>query len=367
MPYIIALFCLPVLLVAGCARPPRRVPPPPKPPPVITLAAVGDVLPSVLPAEEKSSQVPSRFAAVQQILSGADIAFCNLESALSDRGRAADKKYVFRYPPATAAELKDAGFDVVSLANNHSVDYGREALLDTIQALRVQGLSWVGAGENLRRAREARFFIFGRGKARTRIAVLAYSNMLPLNFYASVKRAGTTPALEDLIREDVKAASRRADFTVVSFHWGDELSPTPGPREKTLARLAIDSGADVVLGGHPHVLQGMERYRRGIIAYSLGNFAFPSSRSSKATSRRRTSPHHTPAQESAIFLVRMQRPHRLQIEVVPVVIEKGAPRLARKPEAGAILQHLATLSAHLGTPLVIKGETAVLQANSPPQ
>jgi poly-gamma-glutamate synthesis protein (capsule biosynthesis protein) len=281
------------------------------------------------------------------VLAGADIAFCNLECPLSARGRPAQKKYVFRAPASTAESLRAAGIDLVSLANNHSLDYGRQALKDTLEALRAEGISWVGAGEDLGQARQARNFSFSSGrKEPIRVTFLAYSNMRPIEFYATARRAGTVPAWESLIKKDVAEASRQADFTIVSFHWGKERSPFPTAVQRTLARLAIDSGADLVLGHHPHVLQGVERYRGGIIAYSLGNFVFPS---------------RDQARESVILRVRMQRPKAMSIEILPVLIEGFTPQLARGPEAAKLLKRLAALSARLGTELELREDSAWLR------
>jgi len=342
--FLLALFSAAAFFLGCWARQPVSAPP--EEPPVIALAAIGDVLLAAQTTKPGSLQeAKSPFAAVKPVLSGADIAFCNLECPLSDSKEAAEKKYLFRAPPASAAILRSAGIDVVSLANNHTLDYGRKGLLDTFQALQAEGISWVGAGEDLQEAQQPQVFSFGSGDNRTRVALLAYSNMLPTDFYAT-SLPGTAPALDSLIRKGVSEASQQADFVIVSFHWGDENSQFPGLRERTLARLAIDSGADVVLGCHPHVLQGIERCRGGLIAYSLGNFVFPS---------------RGLARESAILLLRMQRPKKLSLEVIPVLIEKSAPRPARGAEAAKILNRLAALSGQLGTKLEIGADSAWLE------
>jgi poly-gamma-glutamate synthesis protein (capsule biosynthesis protein) len=114
-----------------------------------------------------------------------------------------------------------------------------------------------------------------------RIAFLAYSKTLPSQFYAGHGRAGTAPGVESLYIVDISKAKAVADYVVVSFHWGTEKASTPRSYQVAAARRAIDAGADVVIGHHPHVLQGIERYKNGVIFYSIGNFAFGSmSRSS---------------------------------------------------------------------------------------
>lgn len=322
-------------------------PPPAPPPPVITVAGVGDILLAGR-AEKLSAQegVGAPFASVKTTLASADLAIGNLECPLSGRGSPAEKTYTFRAPRQAAGDLRAAGLDVVCLANNHSLDYGRPALQDTLGALQQAGLVWVGAGENLTQARQAKFFSFGKGKtAKTRIALLAFSNMLPTDFYAGENRGGTVPALVELIKQDVGEAAKKADFTIVSFHWGKELSDRPTPGQRALAHLAIDSGADLVLGHHPHVLQGVESYKNGVIAYSLGNFVFPS---------------RSLTRESVILLAHFQKPKKISIELQPIWIEGCAPQPAAGETGRKILQRVAGLSNPLGGALEIRGERAWL-------
>jgi poly-gamma-glutamate capsule biosynthesis protein CapA/YwtB (metallophosphatase superfamily) len=336
----------------GIAAPAPR----PSPAPVITLAAVGDVLLAGKAAKLSAQQgAGAAFAAVKNTLGPADIAFCNLECPLSGRGGAAKKAYTFHASPLAAEDLRQAGIDLVGLANNHTLDYGRGALQDTLAALKTAGIAWVGAGEDLQQARRVQFFDFGRDPAtKTRLAFLAFSNMLPLDFYASEKRGGTTPAWAKLIRQDVARAGKQADFTIVAFHWGKELSDRPTPGQRALAHLAIDSGADLVIGHHPHVLQGGECYKHGFIIYSLGNFVFPS--------RGKT-------RESVILLARLQKPKQLTIELQPIWIEGGTPRPAEGKSGEKILRRLAGLTRELGGVLTLREGSACLRPapESPPR
>jgi poly-gamma-glutamate synthesis protein (capsule biosynthesis protein) len=347
------------ILLAGIAlwfvfyRPqPKPTPPPPPPePPVITVAAVGDIL-LAGKAEKLSAQegVGAPFISVKTTLASADLAIGNLECPLSGGGRPAEKTYTFRAPTQAIEDLQAAGIDVVCLANNHSLDYGRTALQDTLSSLGQGGLEWVGAGENLAQARQAKYFVFGEGKTKTRIALLAFSNMLPTDFYAGENRGGTVPALVELIKHDVGEAAKKADFTIVSFHWGKELSDRPTPGQRALAHLAIDSGADLILGHHPHVLQGVENYKKGIIAYSLGNFVFPS---------------RSLTRESVILLAHFQKPEKITVELQPIWIEGCVPQPAAGETGEKILRRLAALSEPLAGELEIRDARARLLPSAP--
>lgn len=322
------LTCL--LLLAGCRAPtppsrPRQERPP-------TIVITGDILLAGRAERLIEGQGPAApFAEVSAALREADLAIGNLECSLSTRGKRADKKYTFRADPKTAAALSEAGFDVMTLANNHSVDYGPEALTETLQTLGEAGMAVVGAGEDAERAR--RPVIVARGEPPVRIAVLAFSNMEPVSFYAGGDRPGTNPAQPDAIRESVSTARRQADVVIALFHWGDEHSTSPTARQRELAYLAADAGADLVVGHHPHVLQGFERRGRALIAYSLGNFLFPSRGACRSTMMLRYSP---------------RRDGRGMVEVMPCVIEGFRPRPARQDERVECMGRLAALSRRLG-------------------
>lgn len=327
----LSLACL--LLLTGCGAPAPPSPAPHERPPVIVIT--GDILLAGRAQrliEEEGPAAP--FAEVSAALRGADLAIGNLECALSTRGKRADKKYTFRADPTTAAALSEAGFDIITLANNHSVDYGREALADTMQALREAGIAFVGAGEDAERARQP--VTMAAGEPPVKIAVLAFSNMEPVSFYAGPSRPGTNPAQPSVIKQSVSAARRQADIVIALFHWGGERDPSPTARQRELAYAAADAGADLVVGHHPHVLQGFERRGHSLIAYSLGNFLFPSRGERRSTMVLRYSP---------------RRDGRARAEAVPCVIEGFRPRPARPEERAKGLARLAALSRALGAEL----------------
>ncbi|MDK9718593.1 MAG: CapA family protein [Trichlorobacter sp.] len=211
------------------------------------------------------------FARISSELKKGDITLVNLEAPLTGRGKEfTDKKYRFRVKPSAITALKKAGITTVTLANNHSMDYGAVGLYDTLQQLDKAGIGHVGAGENLAASRRSQVYDI-RG---TKVALLGYSLTLPLEFWASEKRAGTAPLMEKMVKEDIAAARKQASIVIVTVHWGEEGKTQLREYQPRLARMMIDAGADTVIGHHPHILQGVETYKRGIIFYSLGNFAF---------------------------------------------------------------------------------------------
>jgi poly-gamma-glutamate capsule biosynthesis protein CapA/YwtB (metallophosphatase superfamily) len=240
----------------------------------LVLAAVGDVTlgGGVLTAiRARGPRYPWR--SVARVLRTADLAVANLEGAVSTRGAPwPGKRYTFRGPPYALRPLpRYAGIDVVSVANNHSLDYGRLAFLDTLRHSRRFGLRPVGGGANLRRAMRPR--ILERGGLR--VAFLGFSDVRPLGFDAGAGTPGTAPAFPHYVRSSVRGARRRADVVVAYFHWGVERARRPNGDQQALGRVALDAGAHVVLGAHPHVLQPFWRKGNRLVAWSLGNFVFP--------------------------------------------------------------------------------------------
>lgn len=202
----------------------------------------------------------------------ADILFGNLESVISDKGTKVGSIYSFRAEPKTIEGLTTAGFDVLSVANNHIFDYGREAMEDSFKKLEMAGVDYVGGGFNEREAHTAAIKEI-RG---TKFAYLAYTNLGSKNWTAEENQSGIA-WLDEKIVEDIKTAKEKADMVIVSMHFGEEYQEQPNSTQKYFAQLAIDSGADLVIGHHPHVIQPIEQYKYGYIAYSLGNFIFDQS------------------------------------------------------------------------------------------
>lgn len=240
----------------------------------ITLVAVGDLLLGGSAEESVNKHgFDYPFSDISAILQSADIAMANLEAPLTRQPKPVeDKRFTFKVDPEAAAAMQRAGITILTLANNHIGDFGPEGVTDTIAALRPHGLRYTGAGKDLTQARRPTAHATANGS----VGFLAYSNTFPKSFYAKSDRPGTAPGYAEFIRKDVQRLREFVDYVVVSFHWGAELMTEPKDYQQNLARVAIDNGAHVVIGHHPHVLQGVEFYNGGVIYYSLGNFAFGS-------------------------------------------------------------------------------------------
>lgn len=214
------------------------------------------------------------FREIAPTLARADLTFANLECPVSDVGTNRQHLYSFRADPRAIEGLKLAGFDVASLANNHAYDWGPEALLDTVRRLREAGIQPVGAGANDLQAHYPLLINLGSVK----LAFLAYVNVEPKAAIAGPDNPGVAWLDAERVLADIRFARPLADVVIVAPHWGIEYSPRPQPSQVALARRMIDSGADLIVGTHPHVVQPLEQYRDRWIAYSLGNFVFDQSR-----------------------------------------------------------------------------------------
>ena len=237
----------------------------------VVLAAVGDVnLGSATAAAIRAYGADYPWGSAAPLLRAADLAIANLECAVTTRGDPATKEYTFRGDPAALPAVARAGIDVVSLANNHSLDYGLDGFRDTLRHLQREGVSVTGGGRDLAASRRPATVSVGG----LRIAVFAYSDVRPAGFDAGLASPGAAPADLTAIRSDIGRAHRRGEKVVVYFHWGTELATTPDSRQHVFARAALEAGATVVLGSHPHVLQPIERRKNRLLAWSLGNFVF---------------------------------------------------------------------------------------------
>ena len=236
--------------------------------PTVSLVFAGD---SVLDADagELIAQGGDPFASFASYFADADIRITNLECVVATQGSAGDKMFTFRAHPRVIPVLQ-RHFDAVTLANNHSGDFGPEAFAEMLNLLQNAGLAQVGGGMNLRQAHAPLVF----ERKGLRIAVLSYNEFQPRSFEANHNLPGTAWSEDERVVADIRAARRvhRADLVIPIMHWGWENEPVANARQRQLARRMVQAGADAVIGGHPHVTQDIEHYRGKPIVYSVGNF-----------------------------------------------------------------------------------------------
>ncbi|PJC47663.1 MAG: capsular biosynthesis protein [Parcubacteria group bacterium CG_4_9_14_0_2_um_filter_35_11] len=240
----------------------------------INLIAVGDIMLSrnVDKKMEEHKDYRYPFFKTAQFLKLADITFGNLECPIIAGRDIQTGQMIFRADPQAVEGLKYAGFDVLSLANNHFPNFGEKGIKDTFLYLSEAKISYIGAGNNEEEAHRPKVFEIKGIK----IAFLAYndSDVVPLSYEAIKDHPGTAFMKKGKMQEDVKKTKVISDYLIVSMHSGTEYAKAPNQRQINFAHEAIDAGADLVIGHHPHVIQGAEEYKGKYIIYSLGNFVF---------------------------------------------------------------------------------------------
>jgi poly-gamma-glutamate synthesis protein (capsule biosynthesis protein) len=243
----------------------------------VTIAAVGDImLGRGVAAAITENRPAAPFDRVAEPLKTADITIGNLEVVVSDGGVPEPKSYTFRTPPLAARGLAEAGFDVVALANNHSLDFGPDAMLEAESTLETAGVHPIGAGRDAADA-WAPVFIERNGLRFAFISAVEVPDEAGYGmreWAADAETPGVAWIEDGHLAGAIADARSESDVVVVMLHFGLEGSTEPSPRQRAIARLAIDAGAALVVGSHPHMLQEVEEYGGGLIAYSLGNFVF---------------------------------------------------------------------------------------------
>jgi poly-gamma-glutamate synthesis protein (capsule biosynthesis protein) len=246
--------------------------PTPAVPPDITLAFAGDV--HFTERTLKLLDNPATaFGPISSILSAADVAMVNLETAVTTRGTPEPKEFHFRAPATAFDAVKAAGVDAVSLANNHTLDYGQVGLLDTLDAAKAAGVPTVGAGVNTAAA-YAPWITTVKG---VRIAVLGFSQVTELASTWAVQdnRPGLALAFDvPKAVAAVQAAKAQADVVVVFMHWGQEYNSCPIDVQKSFAAAMAGAGANIIVGVHAHVLQGDGWLGQTYVAYGMSNFVW---------------------------------------------------------------------------------------------
>lgn len=220
------------------------------------------------------------FGGVSDILKKGDIVFANLEDPITSSAHGLDskKKIVLKAKPEAVEALKSGGFNLLSIANNHMLDYYDTGLFDTMTLLGKNGIAFAGGGKDLDEARKPVIL----EKKGLKIGLLCYTDMAQIryagnpsiSFAADSDKAGLAPRELESIKEDIAKLRGSVDILAVSLHWGVEDTFTPTPEQVDFARKLVDAGADLILGHHPHRFQGIEIYKGKPIIYSMGNFMF---------------------------------------------------------------------------------------------
>ena len=280
---------------------------------VVRIAFAGDIMLDGGPGHVITTG-GDPFADVARVLRDADLTVGNLECAIVKEGHAVDKPYTFRGPEAALPVLKRY-FSAVSLANNHSGDWGKAGFLTELELLRKAGLPFFGGGANAIEARRPLILTAG-GK---RVALLGYNDYPPRSFAAGPSTPGTAWLLEKDAVQDIQLARKQADFVVLFLHWGEDLEPNITPEQKAMGRALIDAGADAIVGGHPHLTQYVEWYRDKPIVYSIGNFVFD------------YFPYDPPVWKAWIVRLTLGKPGRAGLERIDVELDPaGVPHLVHR-------------------------------------
>jgi poly-gamma-glutamate capsule biosynthesis protein CapA/YwtB (metallophosphatase superfamily) len=325
----------------------------------ITFLGIGDILID----REKPETI---FQHTAEILSAADITFANAEQGYATGGIPSPIHASYSDPRNIPA-LLSAGIDVLSLANNHTLDWGPEALLDTIANLKAAGVTTVGAGKNIAEARRP-VIVERKG---TKVGFLAYSCTGPDGYEAEEDKPGYAPVRvwtiyekvdyqpatpprivsfpykEEMaaVVEDIKKLKTQADVVIVSFHWGQHLVPRVIPMYcYELGHAAVDAGADLILGGHTHILKGIEVYKGKVIFYSLSNFACElgpgtlgqksGARMAKKLAQLYGSTHHPEAKATLIVRALIDKGEIQQVSYIPCYMnEREEPMIVTRKDA----------------------------------
>ncbi|MEK7482385.1 MAG: CapA family protein [Patescibacteria group bacterium] len=294
----------------------------------VSLVAVGDISFSrgVEQIVEKQNDINYPFLKIGGYLKTADLVFGNLETPITPGRKILNLEMVFRSNPGTEQALKSAGFSIVSLANNHTPNFGEQGLKDTFKYLNEADIKYAGAGKDEQEAYQP-VYIEAKG---IKFAFLAYNDAgtVPAAYEANSSRAGTAFMRLEKMAEAIKEAKQNADIVIVSMHAGTEYAAEPNDQQINFARAAIDEGADLVIGHHPHVVQTMEKYKGKFIFYSLGNFVFDQMWSPET-------------KQGLMAKIYFSKNGVNKISLLPVVIENySQPRPANNSETEKILSRL---------------------------
>lgn len=294
----------------------------------------------------------SSFAKVRHLLEQGDIVFGNLECPLtpSDKGLSKNGKIVLKGEPESVTALTSAGFNLLSLSNNHIMDYYEKGLFDTMELLDRHDIVHAGGGRNIDEARKMAVI----EKNGIKIGLLAYTDMAEivfagspyLSFAAGPEKSGVAPRKLETIREDIQKNRSQVDLLAVSLHWGIEESFRVTEEQVEFAHTLIDDGADIILGHHPHQFHGIEIYNGKPILYSMGNILFDQNESENM--------------ESFIVDMQYKGTELIGLSAVPVrILKKSYVEVQTGKDAAEILARQVDLSRRLGTEPAVENDVLI--------
>lgn len=293
---------------------------------VVELLCLGDLMLHSRYDEVASDRGPDFvFEKVSGVLRQPDIVFANLEAVLSDAGEAVAGKLCLRGDGRYLEAVKRHNVGILSLANNHTFDFGLSAYVDMESRLDRLGITTVGAGRNLEESRQLRII----EKDGIRFGFLAYSSRTTKgSAYADEESPGVAPLDADMVVEDVERFRPDVDHLIVSLHWGVEYAEYPTPHQMEIGHRIVDAGASLIIGHHPHIIQGYEKYKEGVILYSLGN-VFDSDLEWRGADKTYSSRLKVADRESILAKVRFSKSDLVDLEFVPTWLnDEGQPEIA---------------------------------------
>jgi poly-gamma-glutamate capsule biosynthesis protein CapA/YwtB (metallophosphatase superfamily) len=360
-----------------------------------TLVSTGDLAPlHALKGQQRETHE------VWEYLRSVELAMVNLELPLTTVDQPADKAITLRADPGIAPSLREAGVDVVTVANNHALDHGPEGLFETVDVLKSSGIAAVGGGADLEQALQPALLSVNG----LLVAVFGLASTLPPGYAATFQRPGIAPirvlskflidsttldeqpgmspwveteAVEEDVRRacgEIAAVRDEADLVAVQIHWGVPngwCAAFQGPLadyQRPLGHALIEAGADLVVGHHPHTVHGVERYRQGLIAYSLGNFLFHSMSQDNELALADSSPPYNleslqtgEALETVLLEIRVEGGRMERVRFRPARMNRdGEPEFLGVAEAGTVLSRITAQSSRLGVSIELgDGEAAL--------
>ena len=303
----------------------------------VRISIVGDILlDRGVKAQIESKGRGYPYLEVKDVFKKSDAVIGNLECPITENSNPIlkDKKLIFKADVENAAELKSAGFSILNLANNHSMDQGSEGLKSTISNLNKAGIMTVGAGMNREDASKPGFVKISG----TTAGVLGFSHFPAEGYFFSEDKPDVAQVNENIKKHVIEAKSK-CDFLVVTLHWGREFNNYPSDYQIDLAHSLIENGADVVIGHHPHVLQGVEKFKGKLIFYSVGNFVFDKQIPKGAD-------------ETVILNVTLNKSSLRQVEIIPIKIWRAQPKKLSGKDAEELINKVKKYSRDMNTEIV---------------